>query len=428
MKATTETVLEEAFDGYRAASSLSELLESASDAKLYWIDANVPDLLALPTGANLTKTKAYETSNIILQDKASCFPAHLLIGAALSTTSFDQAHLGDIMDACAAPGNKTTHLASIIASHLPTSKSASKHKIFACERNAVRSKILQSMVSRAGATNIEVLPRQDFLSLDPLDPRFRKVTHLLLDPSCSGSGILGRRDIPVLTLPAAPPTYHPKSQSQSKEDSRSSKKQKLSHAALPDPVNDTENPPISSEYIPSDIDSTRLQKLSNLQSLIIEHAFSFPAATHITYSTCSIHAEENENVVARVLRSEIAQRRGWNLLLRDKQVAGLRDWKFRGVQTSEAARNGSGEKTVQGLGLTDEELEACIRCHPGDEEGMMGFFVCCFVREEGNVDQADTPSAHVKEQEEEEKGLESGNARQEEHWEQEWSGFSDEET
>ena len=30
--------------------------------------------------------------------------------------------------------------------------------------------------------------------------------------------------------------------------------------------------------------------------------------------------------------------------------------------------------------LNEEELEGCIRCYPGDEEGTMGFFVCGFIR------------------------------------------------
>jgi putative methyltransferase len=31
--------------------------------------------------------------------------------------------------------------------------------------------------------------------------------------------------------------------------------------------------------------------------------------------------------------------------------------------------------------LSEEEQQACIRCHTGDEEGTMGFFVCGFIRE-----------------------------------------------
>jgi putative methyltransferase len=45
----------------------------------------------------------------------------------------------------------------------------------------------------------------------------------------------------------------------------------------------------------------RLQQLSNFQLSVLRKAASFPAVELIVYSTCSIHAEENEGVVHRFL-------------------------------------------------------------------------------------------------------------------------------
>ena len=376
LKTTEEDILENTLNGYKPVADLSGVLSAGPGAKLFWRDHNVPDLLALPPGTtNLTKTKAYLDGKIVLQDKASCFPAHLLLGSdAEASTPGPYSNHGNIMDACAAPGNKTTHLAAIIDAASSTQKTVPRPKIFACERDAVRSKLLQRMVNQAGATNVSVLARQDFLALDTSDPKFANVTHLLLDPSCSGSGIIGREDRPVLALPTPPSRPNTKPQDQTFTNA---KKRKRSHV-----VSKNDEPKAVEEYTDQPIDKARLEKLSNLQSRIIEHAFIFPAATRITYSTCSIHAEENEQVVARVLHSAIARHRSWTLLPRSSQVDGLKKWKHRGVKPVSSDMGGDSKK------LSDEELEACIRCYPGDDEGTMGFFVCCFVRE-GDMSDSD---------------------------------------
>jgi putative methyltransferase len=50
-----------------------------------------------------------------------------------------------------------------------------------------------------------------------------------------------------------------------------------------------------------DIDEARLQALSQFQTAILSHAMRFPSARTVAYSTCSVHNQENEAVVARVL-------------------------------------------------------------------------------------------------------------------------------
>lgn len=46
--------------------------------------------------------------------------------------------------------------------------------------------------------------------------------------------------------------------------------------------------------------SERLQQLSKFQISILKHALSFPHVKKVVYSTCSIHDEENEQVVEEV--------------------------------------------------------------------------------------------------------------------------------
>ncbi|GES62176.1 NOL1/NOP2/sun domain protein [Aspergillus terreus] len=379
--------LESTFRGYTPVDGLAALEEDGAendgdDTKKLVLDPHIPDLLAFPPAVEMTALPAYHRGEIILQDKASCFPAYLLLG--------DGEWHGDLLDGCAAPGNKTTHLASLLAKQSAQTQEKSERerpRIISMDASPVRAKTLQKMVATAGADAlVTVLPGQDFLALDPADERFQAVSGLLLDPSCSGSGIIGRDDVPSLVLPAdgkPAPTKKPL-RGKKRKQRHGEDEENVDPPAAQD-VSQAEN-----ELASSHLDPERLTKLSNLQTRIVEHALGFPAATRVTYSTCSIHLVENEAVVERVLASEVARRRGWRVMRREEQPEGLRKWRHRGVRSE-------GELTVD---LSDEQLDGCLRCWPGDDEGTGGFFVAGFVRD-GEEDDG-------------EEGVED-----------EWEGFSD---
>lgn len=63
-------------------------------------------------------------------------------------------------------------------------------QIFAFDLDAKRLATMNTMLTRAGVTSFK-LAQQDFLTVDPHDPKYSKVTYILLDPSCSGSGNVG---------------------------------------------------------------------------------------------------------------------------------------------------------------------------------------------------------------------------------------------
>ncbi|KAK5091427.1 hypothetical protein LTR05_001610 [Lithohypha guttulata] len=344
------------FPKWNQQNSLDQVLEATELS--YCHDNHVPHLFAFSPNIELVKTEAYTRGQYILQDKASCFPAYLLLGGQ------SKEDIGDVLDGCAAPGNKTTHITAILQ------ELGSDGKVFACERDVARSKTLISMVSKAGAANrVQVLAKQDFFALDSTDPRFQEVTHLLLDPSCSGSGILNREDIPQLALPNDPRAATKSSKNDTADQMVGSKKRKRADdvARSPEPI-----PSPMEEEIPVQATTERLQKLSNLQTRIVEHAMAFPAATRITYSTCSVHEQENEVVVSRLLASRVAQDRGWRLLPRAQQVQGMKEWKHRGCNSGSDSENT----------LTGDDLDSCIRCLPDDNERTMGFFVCAFMRDD----------------------------------------------
>jgi putative methyltransferase len=66
-------------------------------------------------------------------------------------------------------------------------------KVTAFDISSRRLETLQLLTNRTNCTAVE--PRnQSFLDVDPFSEEFANVTHILLDPSCSGSGIVSRLD------------------------------------------------------------------------------------------------------------------------------------------------------------------------------------------------------------------------------------------
>ncbi|KAL7923886.1 S-adenosyl-L-methionine-dependent methyltransferase [Trichoderma austrokoningii] len=351
LKSSVEEQLETTFSKHTRAGSIQDIV--TKPGRHIYIDPHVPNLLAISPGMEFAKVEAYTSGKIILQDKASCFPAYLL-----DPRSED----GDVIDACSAPGNKTTHLAAIIHQHRPEFEDAPQ-TIYAFEKDSRRARTLEKMVQIAGSKPVTRIGfGQDFLQVDPRAENYKDVGALLLDPSCSGSGIVGRDSMPELHLPELPGKP-------SAAAVVANKKKKRSHDEVEDGaqsvlVDDDGNETV----VKSEQDlEARLEALSAFQLTLLLHAFRFPRAKKITYSTCSVHSQENERVVIRALASDIARARGWRILQRADQVSGMRDWPVRGLV--EAAE---GDEAV---------ADACIRSYKGDGRGVMGFFVAGFVRD-----------------------------------------------
>ncbi|XP_046437723.1 28S rRNA (cytosine-C(5))-methyltransferase-like [Daphnia pulex] len=207
-----------------------ERVKSLSENE-FIMDFHLDFLLVFPSSAQFHNHDFLRNGSILLQDKASCLSA-----VALQTKPF----YGKMIDACSAPGMKTSLLAAL---------SNNQSSIIAIERDAKRCNTLRQTVSNARASKVSV-QRADFLNLDPSD--YQDVKYILVDPSCSGTGIVNRLD---------------------------PKRKPEEGASL----------------------ELRLKRLSSLQSRLVEHAATFPSVERIVYSTCSIHEEENEAVVRQVL-------------------------------------------------------------------------------------------------------------------------------
>uniref|UniRef100_W5LBG6 NOP2/Sun RNA methyltransferase 5 n=1 Tax=Astyanax mexicanus TaxID=7994 RepID=W5LBG6_ASTMX len=231
LKTTVEDVIDylkrEGFSYQGRASRIEDLCHLSG--KAFMGDVHLRELLVFPAKMDFHDHYLYKAGHIILQDKASCLPAYLL----------DPPVGGNVIDACAAPGNKTSHLAAIMKN---------KGKLFAFDLDVKRLSTMSTLLLRAGVT-CHKLANQDFLKVDPLSPEYKEVKHVLLDPSCSGSGMV----------------------------------------CLPDGSSEEQ-------------DSERLQALAAFQLRCLDHALQFPQLQRVVYSTCSIHSTENEEVVSACLQ------------------------------------------------------------------------------------------------------------------------------
>eukprot|EP00069_Balaena_mysticetus_P008543 bmy_19535T0 len=233
----------------------------ALKGKCFLLDSLLPELLVFPARTDLHEHPLYQAGHLILQDKvgwmggkgrsgrrvislgslsaspcalrrqASSLPAMLLAPPPGS----------HVIDACAAPGNKTSHLAALLKN---------QGKIFAFDLDAKRLASTATLLARAGVSCCELAER-DFLEVSPSDQRYRRVQYILLDPSCSGSGMLTRQ--------------------------------------LEEP----------GTGVPS---QERLRALAAFQQRALSHALTFPALRRLVYSTCSLYQEENEDVVRAALQ------------------------------------------------------------------------------------------------------------------------------
>ena len=145
--------------------------------KLLNNDINVAKTLYAPEGLEIEnfeqidKIEAFVQGLFIMQDEASMLVARCLSPAIHST----------IIDACAAPGSKTTHLAQLAKDEC---------KILAFDIHSHKLKLIQQNARRLGVTSI-IVQKLEAQSLGELYQE--KIDYLLLDVPCSGLGVLRRR-------------------------------------------------------------------------------------------------------------------------------------------------------------------------------------------------------------------------------------------
>jgi 16S rRNA (cytosine967-C5)-methyltransferase len=139
-----------------------------------------PDSRPLPANPNFLKFNTLPTAGLAcghcyIQDPSTAIASNLL----------DPKPEERILDACAAPGGKTTHIAQLMQN---------RGAIIACDRDRERLEILKQNVRRLGATIVRAVRHdwtrnktpEEILSMAPFD-------RVLLDAPCTNTGVMRRR-------------------------------------------------------------------------------------------------------------------------------------------------------------------------------------------------------------------------------------------
>lgn len=279
-------------------------------------DKEIPNLISIPYEIYSKVFCSQEDSQVtsrkefVIQGKSSCYPAWILMKPLI--TKKLQNKKFDVLDACAAPGNKTLQLAEYLQ-EFPGAK------LFACEKNKARFDLLNQRIHHyeVNIQNLELM-FADFLSINPEDPKFKNTKFILLDPSCSGSGMRIHLFLNENSENEFPTDF---------EQICKKKIEELDKKSI-----------------------ERVNKLQNFQIKILSHALKFPHVMRVCYSTCSLYMNENEMVVESALKSN----KDFNLVNLKKRFKGL--------------NCGFGQKGKK-----------CLRANPFSEE-TDGFFIALFKR------------------------------------------------
>ena len=188
----------------------------------------VPEAILCMKG-NLAHSKAFKNGLLTIQDESS-----MIVALALGVSENDH-----VLDACAAPGGKSTHIAE---------KLNGTGEVISLDLHEHKVKLIRENASRLGLSNIQTKALDSRNALDFFEKE--SFDRILLDAPCSGLGVMRR-----------------------KPDMKYTKKEE------------------------------DLLQLQNVQKTLLESVSTLLRKNGIlVYSTCTIDQEENQNVVVDFLQ------------------------------------------------------------------------------------------------------------------------------
>lgn len=123
-------------------------------------------------GGNMALTPAFAEGLFTIQDESSMLVAAAVAPAAGMT----------VLDCCAAPGGKTTHLAELMGD---------RGTVYACDIHEHKRKLIEESAERLGLTSVRALTA-DARKLGGRFPA-ESFDRILLDAPCSGFGVIRRK-------------------------------------------------------------------------------------------------------------------------------------------------------------------------------------------------------------------------------------------
>lgn len=345
------------------------------------MDQHIPGLIVFPPGTDIHAHPLVKQGKLLLQDKASCLPAAVLCDLVPNdfTKQIPAEGFGLLVDGCSAPGNKTSQLVEYTAAsnyyqNISTTKTENKNdnneegddaavpvapvstgsrtQVVAVERDASRFKLLQQRMQQLTGGNV-ACRRGSFEEVFE-QGECENVGAILLDPSCSSSGVLSRIDQQMKKTSAG--------NAENGSDGQ---------------INNNNN----------GAETEKVKQLAQDQLALVIHALTaFPNCKRVVYSTCSINQEENENVVLAAFAAFLKHHEGLGKKKQRRQgkwrvtcIMPEGMWKTRG----RFVEGEMSEEQKASLPFSKEERDqiasCCIRCDPFADK-TSGFFVARFDR------------------------------------------------
>ncbi|MGO4887831.1 16S rRNA (cytosine(967)-C(5))-methyltransferase RsmB [Anaerobacillus sp. MEB173] len=156
----------------RTKASVEQVMKMLQDEGLIVESGDLSEDAIKITKGSLPKTKAYEQGFVTIQDESS-----MLVARALSPKGNVK-----VLDSCAAPGGKTTHIAELLEGQgMVHSLDLHDHKVKLISQQAKRLR-LENIHTKA----LDARKALDYFSKESFD-------YILVDAPCSGLGVIRRK-------------------------------------------------------------------------------------------------------------------------------------------------------------------------------------------------------------------------------------------